>query len=285
MHINSIAILGHEFGYSPANQRYIISHLCRYWLQKGIDVKILKGIKRDVDADIILNHIDTTVTPDKYIDFMKKYKYRINSNVRNISKKLYSNNMLTQGDAYKGKVFLKTDANCGGEIDYFIRQVEKHGKPAINRTRQRNWSSKLFMNSYNYRLYENIDAVPEDAWKNDKLIVEKFLPEIVENNNYQVRYWYFFGNKEFNIGVQSDKPVVKGPNITKRYFIDHIPDELRDYRSRFGFDYGRFDYSIVDGEVNLFDMNRTPTIGKSMQELLGERFPAELADGLTSIIT
>ena len=245
---------------------------------------ILKGIKDNANADIIINHVDLTVTPDKYLHFMEKFKYKINFNVQNISKRLFSNNLLKSGDNYDGKVFLKTDANCGGEIDFFIKQIEKHGQPVFNRTTQRKWGSKSFMHSYNYRLYENIDAVPAGAWENENLIVEKFIPEVIENNIYQVRYWYFLGDKELNIGVQSDKPVVKGPNITKRYFIDNIPDELRVYRSRFGFDYGRFDYSIVNGEVNLFDMNRTPTIGKSMLELLGDRFPMDLADGLSSIV-
>lgn len=284
MHINRIVVLGHEIGYSPANERYIISHFCKHWRQQGMEVKILKGIKEDVEADIILNHIDLTVTPEKYIRFMEKFKHKINFNVQNISKKLYSKNLLMKNTAYNGKVFLKTDANCGGEIDFFTKQIEKHGQPIFSRSRQNKWDSKLFMRSYNYRLYESIDAVPDGVWENKNLIVEKFIPEIIEDDIYQVRYWYFLGDREVNVGVQSDKPVVKGPNITKRYFIEHIPDELRVYRDRFGFDYGRFDYSIVDGQVNLFDMNRTPTIGKSMIGLFGDRFPSELADGLDSAI-
>jgi len=276
--------LGYELGFSPDDDRYIMSHFRKYWLQQGIDVKILKGIKHDIEADIVLNHVDLTVTPDEYIKFMEKFKYRINFKVQNISKKLYSNNMLSKEDNYNGKVFLKTDANCGGKIDFFIRQIEKYGRPVFNRNKQSNWGSKLFMDSYNYRLYESIDEVPADAWNNENLLVERFLPEIVDNNHYQVRYWYFMGDREINIGVQSDKPVVKGPNIKKRFFIEHVPEELREYRSRFGFEYGRFDYSIVDGKVNIFDMNRTPTIGNSMQELFGSRYPAELADGLQSIV-
>ena len=37
-----------------------------------------------------------------------------------------------------------------------------------------------------------------------------------------------------------------------------IPRELRSIREEMGFDYGKFDYGIVDGEVVLYDVNRTP---------------------------
>ena len=237
MNIKSIAILGYELGFSPNDNRYIISHLCKYWEEQGITIKIIKGIKNNVEADMVLNHVDLTITPDDYIEFMEKYEYRINFNVTNISKKTYSNNLLSKNDDYSGMVFIKTDANCGGKIDYLIRQIEKHGRPVFNREKQSNWNSKFFMNSYNYRLLNSMDEVPEGVWDNSNLIVERFFPEIAENNYYKVRYWYFMGDKEFNIGVQSDKPVVKGPNIKKRFFIDHVPDELRAIRLKYGFEY------------------------------------------------
>ena len=284
MNIKSIAILGYDMGMPPTDDRYIMSHFRKYWLQQGIDVKVLRGIKENIDADIVLNHVDLTVTPDDYIKYMEKFRYKVNINVRNISKKLYSQNLLTKNDNYDGKVFLKTAANCGGKFDFFIRQAEKHGKPLFNRDRQRNWGTKSFMDSYNYTLFNHIDEVPPDVWDNDNLIVEKFVPEIAENNIYQVRYWFFFGDREINIGVQSDKPVIKGPNITNRFYIEYVPDELREYRSKYGFEYGRFDYSIVDGQFNLFDMNRTPTIGKNMQALFGDRYPSELADGIQAVV-
>jgi hypothetical protein len=284
MDIKSIAVLGYKLGFSPDDKRYIMSHLARFWAEQGITVQIIRGIRNTVQADLVINHVDLTVTPDEYIAFMDNFKYKVNFNVINISKKLYSNNLLTKNDNYKGMVFIKTDANCGGKIDYLISQMEKYGRPVFNRDKQSNWKSKFFMNSYNYRLLNSIDEVPEGVWDNSNLIVEKFMPEKADNNYFQVRYWYFMGNREFNIGVQADKPVVKGPNIKKRFFIDHIPDELREIRSKFGFEYGRFDYSIVDGKVNIFDMNRTPTIGNSMQELFGSRYPSELANGLHSIL-
>ena len=42
------------------------------------------------------------------------------------------------------------------------------------------------------------------------------------------------------------------------WLSDPVPEELRKIRAQLGFDYGKFDYGIVDGEVILYDVNRTP---------------------------
>lgn len=57
--------------------------------------------------------------------------------------------------------------------------------------------------------------------------------------------------------TRSPDPVVKFRGVMERT-DDPVPDELRRVRARMGFDYGKFDYGIVDGEVVLYDVNRTP---------------------------
>jgi hypothetical protein len=46
-----------------------------------------------------------------------------------------------------------------------------------------------------------------------------------------------------------------------------IPDELRRLRREMGFDFGKFDYGIVDGRVVLYDANRTPVMLASPRNL------------------
>lgn len=52
-------------------------------------------------------------------------------------------------------------------------------------------------------------------------------------------------------------PVVK-LGRTLEPISDPVPPELREARRRLGFDYGKFDYGIVDGSMVLYDVNRTP---------------------------
>ena len=45
-----------------------------------------------------------------------------------------------------------------------------------------------------------------------------------------------------------------------------VPDELRQMRRDLAFDYGKFDYAIVNGRVILYDTNRTPVMGSLSKE-------------------
>jgi len=65
-------------------------------------------------------------------------------------------------------------------------------------------------------------------------------------------------------------PVVKGSTSTSRGRLEQIPEYLRELRKADGFDYGRFDYTEVDGEVHLFDMNKTSALGDLSRSLISE---------------
>jgi hypothetical protein len=49
-------------------------------------------------------------------------------------------------------------------------------------------------------------------------------------------------------------------------------------RARLGFDYGKFDYGIVDGQVVLYDVNRTPAASSDPRH--HRRTLAALPEGL-----
>ena len=48
--------------------------------------------------------------------------------------------------------------------------------------------------------------------------------------------------------------------------LTEVPEELRQIRRDLKFDFGKFDYTMVDGRPVLFDANRTPTIGDFPKE-------------------
>ena len=53
-------------------------------------------------------------------------------------------------------------------------------------------------------------------------------------------------------------------------------------RDKLGFDYAKLDYVMIEGEVVLLDVNRTPGMNADREEL--ERQGAILAPGLTSLL-
>ncbi|HET6639867.1 MAG TPA: hypothetical protein VFH82_13915 [Gemmatimonadota bacterium] len=60
--------------------------------------------------------------------------------------------------------------------------------------------------------------------------------------------------------------------------FEPVPDEIRAIRAGLGFDYGKFDYGIVDEEVVLYDVNPTP--GASPDARLHVETVRELAPGI-----
>jgi hypothetical protein len=75
---------------------------------------------------------------------------------------------------------------------------------------------------------------------------------------YCLRTWTFLGDEESATLSYSPVPVVKRANVT-RYEPCEVPDALRAERRRLGFDYGKFDFVMHEGEPILLDANSTPS--------------------------
>ena len=134
-----------------------------------------------------------------------------------------------------------------------------------------------------YRVIESASEVPEFVWSDPDLAVERFMPER-EGDDYCTRLWFFFGEAELGYRCLAREPIVKSSNTFKREPIACVPDELRALREELGFDYGKFDYGIVDGEVVLYDANRTPAYGALNAEQIGQRLDA-LENGVRGFLT
>lgn len=200
----------------------------------------------------------------------------INHKATDISKSLISQNLLMQGDSYDGPVIVKTVTNYGGapEAKYLRNLISTQKESSTKDT----WRNISRLNSHDYPRFNSIDNVPRGVWKNNNLIVDKFLPEIDASGNYCLREWFFLGDKEFGTYTTHNDPIIKyfGKNSK---IISEVPDELRIMRDRLGVDFGRIDYAIVNGKTVIYDVNTTPTIGNTGRALFGNHY-SELATGI-----
>jgi hypothetical protein len=91
-------------------------------------------------------------------------------------------------------------------------------------------------------------------------VVEKFRPERNENGEFVLRVWIFFGDRGIYYQCISEEPIIKSHNTIRRQDLDvnTIPPELAEIRAQLGFDYGKFDFGLTEGELVLYDVNRTP---------------------------
>lgn len=247
------------------NPQYFLREIAEIWREQGLRVSVLHGPGPRLDADMAILHVDLTVVPDDYLAFARQYPVVINGSVTDISKRLISTNLVCREDGYEGQVVVKTNRNCRGEREAVL--AAKKG-PLLRRYARSfrdmlSWSccSKLL----NYPIFESVSQVPAAVWQNPELVVERFLPEC-HDGFYCLRTWVFLGDRETNSVCYSAEPIVKYRNILRRETVADVPDELRQMRRDMGFDYGKFDYAIVNGRVVLYDANRTPALAISPKE-------------------
>jgi hypothetical protein len=84
--------------------------------------------------------------------------------------------------------------------------------------------------------------------------------------------------------MTSPRPVIKSSVATAVGPLDEIPPALTAIRKASGFNYGKFDYTEVDGQVHVYDMNKTPVIGDKILRLLSSRKLDDFANEIHAFV-
>jgi hypothetical protein len=251
-----VAIITHEIDKFEGSN-YLLRQLSRSWEQDGIEIAIVKGVNQPLpEADIAILHTDITAIGDDYIHIIDHYPRVINGTVTDISKTVFSDLIVAKNDGYTGKVIVKTNANFGGmrERQHKLSKGDWQANIGI----QRPWRRVEWMEEY--PIFDSPSSVPGGVWRNDRLVVEKFLPEQNPEDEFVVKIWVFFGDQGIYYQCVSNERVIKGHNLIRREFLDvkDVPESIREVRAKMGFDYGKFDFAMHRGEAVLYDVNRTP---------------------------
>jgi len=271
-----VAILLHEHDRYDDVAHPFIWYLAKRWKQLGIRIEVLKGIpRRTPDADLLIAHVDLTVMPPDYVEFINRFPHVLNRGMTDISKRRISGNLVKRSDRYTGQVVVKTDMNCGGMPELINRSLS--GKGQIPRPHsQRPWSRVEHLEPGKYPIFENIRAVPGGVWRNRHLVVEKFLPEI-QGELFCNRVALIMGENVRCGRGYSRSPIVKGSSIVHSEPIE-TPPGFEEIRRRYAIDYGKIDYVVHDGVIHVLDVNKTP--GRVADDEFNLRLGAKLADGL-----
>lgn len=262
----SIAIITNEFNHKIDDSRYFLALLVKLWKQQGIKIDVTAGCNY-IPAGLALLHVDTTVVPDEYLALGQRYPVALNGRVKDILKTSISKYLLKRDDPYPGPVIVKTNANFGG-FNEFINATRSGQSTWYDPDLERPWRKREIMDSLNYPIFDKLADVPSGVWKNDKLIVEKFLPERLANGDYRCCIYIFFGEQEFAAWFSSPRPVIKSVVATDMGVLDEIPQAIREIRKASGFNYGKFDFTEVNGEIFVYDMNKTPAFGSEIRNLI-----------------
>jgi hypothetical protein len=131
-----------------------------------------------------------------------------------------------------------------------------------------------------YLVCDSIGDVPAGVWENPHLVVQRFLAE-TDGGRYCCRHWIFFGDRSIQTKTKSlDKVVKAGDDV--EVLEGPIPEALFRLRERMGADYAKIDYGVVDGEVVVYDVNRT--LGAAANPEAYAFITDVLADGIDSFL-
>ncbi len=228
------------------DREYLMHETLEVCRERGHEVLVQTGLAAAYpDGDLVINHVDLTVTPMEYTAALRRYPRAVNGRAIDISKRAISRHLVRRGDDYDGPVVVKGNLNSGGYREARLGQG----------------SAVPF-----YQVFPSKGKTPDFVWDHRELVVEKFLPEFADGY-YGLRIWFFCGDQQGHGICWSREPIVKLANVEKaEIFTDLPPLELRQMREDLAFDFGKFDYGIHEGEVVLYDANRTPTLGDIKKE-------------------
>ena len=258
--------------YVEMSHPYVVLQFARRWREQGHRVIEHYGAGNPPAGDILFLHVDLTIVPPEYRALVPQYERCINGRILDISKRRFSQILVKRDDDWPGPVIIKTDRNHYGFPELTLITIARTIGTIVD--------IPGWVVPREYQVCASLKHVPGEVWDTPGLIVEKFVPERDEHGFY-LRTWHFFGDQERNVRRRATGPFVKRENTVSREEAP-VPDEIRAWRDRLGFDFGKFDYVVRDGRPILFDANRTPAgepIGRS-----GPGGLTLLADGLNSFL-
>jgi len=276
-----IAVVTHEYDrfqtpWRPLRRRdspYMLFDIMAELKRRGHRVSLLSGLTQPPAADLAILHVDATIVPQAYVDYAGRFPFCLNLAVSDISKRRISQALLRDGDGWSGPVIVKSNLNHHGlpEARFNLRAARHGGELPFPGARE----------MPRYEVFATRGDLPSGLLERPDLVVDKFMPEIVADG-FGTRIWVFCGTRERCARYVSPNAVVKASETKRREPVP-VPDEMRLLREKLGFDYGKFDFVIHQGQPVLLDANPTPGRPKSVRSMLVEA-AVNLADGFEGMM-
>jgi len=258
--------------WQPYDSIYLLFDLLQILKRMGHRWQIVTGPHR-VAGDVGILHVNCTCVGDAYLSLAQQFRVAINFRVADISKRVISGAVLKRGEAWPGPVIIKSDFNYMGYPE------AEHNAMATRRGRSLPHPGIVAL--ADYTILPSLEDVPDSIWDDNHKVVERFLPELDEQG-YALRTWVFAGTRERCTRHVSPDPIVKGANVVSHTACE-VPMLLRNERTRLGFDFGKFDFVVHEGQPVPLDANRTPSSSPALREFL-QAGMLNLAQGLDELI-
>lgn len=239
-----------------AARDYTLTLLLPRLRQAGGEYRILDRFDPTDSGRRALLHIDLTDVPDEFSRVAESYEKTINGRALTIRRTLYSTARLRPGDDYRGPVIVKTVLNSGGYPELRYRK----NRNVVSRVAH--GIGKLVRPGYKrricppYEVYESAGGVSDQTWRDERLIVEKFVPGSLFLPIVKYRYCFLF-DTTLTLKSTCDDLLCTSATVRSNEIIESVPDEVVAVRRCLDLDFGAIDYFMVDGEAVVIDANKT----------------------------
>jgi len=184
-----ILILLHQQDKTFDSTDYLIKFLMKEWEAMGCTVDVMRGTRQQRRADLMIPHVDLTITPQAYVDLLRAYPNVVNRYVADISKSRISTHLIARNDPYTGPVIVKTDRNYGGVPERLLFPPSRFrpsrwawsarrliGKVLGTDLRRVAWRYVESMPPDAYPVFPSVRDVPNGVFENTNLVVERSFP-------------------------------------------------------------------------------------------------------------
>jgi hypothetical protein len=245
-------ILVHPATTAAEVQRWAIDELGKIWVDEGLRVQYMAGLRSKQPADVLIVHVDMSVVPQQVLDFAASYPVSINARVGDIRKRTISRQQVVPGDGWSGPVIVKSNLNCCGLGEFLLGLKDPKG------VRPPKFPFKMEKQT-DYRIFDRVEQVPAEYFNDQSVVVERFLPER-SGDRYYTRSYHFLGSKATTVRLGAEQPIVLGHNATSMEDIEPDPEVVQ-FREQFGLQYGKIDYVMYEGRAVILDVNKTTGAG------------------------
>lgn len=240
---------------------YLLNRVADVWRSRGHDVGVRRLHEPPGEPDVSILHVDRSrIAPAAVEVHLRSGRPVLNAGALDITKRRVSRLLVGPDDDWEGPVIVKTDLNYWGQPER-----QRDGPPGLPRRilerlqRSLPWKVGRRLPVESYPVLPGVDAVPVWLWRSETYVVERFVPER-DGDLYVTRYWVFLGEQEFVFTKRTSNYIVKRGDAVEQALSEEVPDVLRRRRRELGFDFGKFDWVLVDGTPMVFDANKTPAL-------------------------